>query len=113
MSEPVAQPIDWAYLAEATGGNEALEAEVLALFLSQAEQYLERLAAHIADDEWSAHALKLKGAAKSIGAGPVADAAASSEKAAWSERSDRLQVLRAEFERLEKIISEKLSKNLP
>lgn len=112
MSEQAA-PLDWAYLAGATGGDTALEAEVLALFLSQAAQYIEALAAHIDDDDWPAHAHKLKGAARSIGARPLAEAAAGSEQAAKNERGERLASLRGEFERLEKIVSERLSKNLP
>lgn len=106
-------PIDWPYLEEATGGDAALEAEVLALFASQARQYLEVLAAHIDDEDWPAHAHKLKGAARSIGARPLAQAAELSEKAAYSERRGCLDMLLDEFGRLENVISGRLSKNLP
>jgi len=110
---PESTPIDWDYLAAATGGDKALEAEVLTLFLSQAAQYLEALAADPAGESWAAHAHKLKGAARGIGAKSLAESAACAETAAPAARTDHLETLKGELTRLEEDITARLSKNLP
>jgi HPt (histidine-containing phosphotransfer) domain-containing protein len=71
-------PVDLAHLARYTGGDRAINAEVLQLFLTQSAQLLDKL--HNALDahdqkSWRELAHSLKGAARGIGAFAMADAA--------------------------------------
>jgi len=77
-----ARPVDLAHLALYTGGDLALNAEVLKLFVGQAEQLIARLRIHLdkADGKgWHDVTHSLKGAARGIGAFDLADAAAAAE----------------------------------
>ncbi|WCL53081.1 Hpt domain-containing protein [Gimibacter soli] len=78
--------LDRAHLAGFTGGDEDLEAEILGIFAANAPNYLETLkTAAVAD--WKAHAHKLKGAARGIGAWRLAVEAERAETE-MPERSD-------------------------
>lgn len=83
MSAAAAQkPVDLAHLARYTGGEAALDAEVLGMFVRQAADTLMRLEAllDVRDPKaWREAVHALKGAAMGIGAFPLAEAAASAE----------------------------------
>src|ERR1700761_4803931 len=72
-------PIDLAHLARMTLGDAALERPVLALFASQSESVIEKLAALPAEAGALAHTLK--GSARAIGAFRVAECAEALEAA--------------------------------
>jgi HPt (histidine-containing phosphotransfer) domain-containing protein len=77
-----AAAVDLAHLARYTGGDVALNAEVLRLFDSQASELVERLQSIIdARDtqSWKTITHTLKGAARGIGAFGLGDAAAAAE----------------------------------
>jgi HPt (histidine-containing phosphotransfer) domain-containing protein len=77
------RPVDLEHLARYTGGDRALNAEVLTLFIGQAEQLIARLRIHLdkADAKgWHEVNHALKGAARGIGAFELADAADTAEK---------------------------------
>ncbi|MBB5047571.1 HPt (histidine-containing phosphotransfer) domain-containing protein [Rhodopseudomonas rhenobacensis] len=74
---PEAAPIDHQHLQRMTLGDEALEREVLALFIAQAKGLIARLTEW--PDDAAALAHKLKGSARGIGAFTVADAASELE----------------------------------
>ncbi|MGL4439276.1 MAG: Hpt domain-containing protein [Bosea sp. (in: a-proteobacteria)] len=77
---PGITPIDLPYLSRQTGGDTALEHELLALFADQCIRHLDtirRANAKVGSD--AAHTLK--GAARAIGAWTVGDAAERVEKA--------------------------------
>lgn len=69
------RPVDLAFLARQTGGDRALEEEVLRLFSKQASILGNELRSHrdIADRKRNAHTLK--GAARAVGAFGLADRA--------------------------------------
>ena len=74
--------VDLAHLARYTGGDVALNAEVLRLFDSQASELVERLQSILdARDaqSWKTITHTLKGAARGIGAFGLGDAAAAAE----------------------------------
>jgi HPt (histidine-containing phosphotransfer) domain-containing protein len=72
------QPVDLARLAEQTGGDRALEREVLTLFLDDASVQIARLRlADAAEQRTIAH--RLLGSARAIGADEVARLAAAVE----------------------------------
>jgi len=76
------RPVDLTHLSRYTGGDEALNAEVLKLFVGQAEQLIAKLRIQLdkADQKgWHDSTHALKGAARSIGAFALADAAAEAE----------------------------------
>ena len=76
------RPVDMDHLARYTGGDAALNAEVLQLFAGQSAELVARL--HSVLDarnarEWKEITHSLKGAARGIGAFAFADAAARAE----------------------------------
>ncbi|MBV9990212.1 MAG: Hpt domain-containing protein [Alphaproteobacteria bacterium] len=74
--------VDLAHLARYTGGDAALNAEILRLFDSQASELVDKLQSIIdARDarEWKLATHTLKGAARGIGAFALGDAAAAAE----------------------------------
>lgn len=78
------QPVDLDHLARYTGGDAALNAEVLNLFANQSVELLAKLQAVLdASDakSWKEITHSLKGAARGIGAFGFADAAANAEPA--------------------------------
>jgi HPt (histidine-containing phosphotransfer) domain-containing protein len=79
-----AKPVDLDHLARYTGGDAALNDEVLGLFATQSAELLTQLKAVMeARDpkEWKAITHSLKGAARGIGAFGFGDAAARAEPA--------------------------------
>jgi len=75
------RPIDLVRLARQTGGDRALEEEVLHLFLKQAKAIGKAMRGGIDADQCRRQAHTLKGAARSVGAGAIADTAKAVEDA--------------------------------
>jgi HPt (histidine-containing phosphotransfer) domain-containing protein len=76
------RPVDLAHLARYTGGDAALNAEVLQLFATQSADLLRQLTAILETKDaksWRQVNHTIKGAARGIGAFQLADAAASAE----------------------------------
>lgn len=104
----MADPIDREHLAGYSGGDEALEAELVTFFAENAVLYIEELAAAGDAQAWRAAAHKLKGAARSIGALELGMEAEKAERAcddmlaAGSEEAKRQQLnaLTSELERV-------------
>jgi HPt (histidine-containing phosphotransfer) domain-containing protein len=85
----VSSAVDLTHLARYTGGDAALNAEVLRLFDNQASELVERLQSIIdASDaqSWRTITHTLKGAARGIGAFGLGDAAAAAEPIDPSDR---------------------------
>ena len=80
-----AQPVDLAHLDRYTGGDRAINEEILVLFENHCREMLQRLEGIASDPSaaktWRETTHTLKGAARGIGAFPIADAAAEAEKA--------------------------------
>jgi HPt (histidine-containing phosphotransfer) domain-containing protein len=77
-----ARPVDLVHLARYTGGDQALNAEVLQLFVNQAGELVRRMDGVLQTGDsktWREVAHSLKGAARGIGAFAMADAAAACE----------------------------------
>jgi HPt (histidine-containing phosphotransfer) domain-containing protein len=74
------RPVDLVHLARQTLGDEALEREVLSLFVSQSEIFLGRLRGAKSADSWRMAAHTIKGSARNIGAWGLADAAFAAEQ---------------------------------
>ena len=77
-----ARPVDLAHLARYTGGDAAINAEVLQLFVTQCGELVERMDGILQSGDgktWREIAHSLKGAARGIGAFQMADAAAACE----------------------------------
>lgn len=74
------RPVDLVHLARQTGGDKALETEVLALFARQAREAVARIGSLDAGER-SELAHRLAGAAKAVGAFEVARRAAALETA--------------------------------
>ena len=85
MSESLeCPPIDLAHLAQYTGGDARLDAEVLQLFSSQCGTTLERLESFLDGPDtnaWREAAHSLKGAASGIGAFAIVEMAGRAESA--------------------------------
>jgi len=82
QAEPASRPVDFAHLARYTGGDAALNAEILRLFQGQIGEMVARLKDVIeaADGKaWHDINHSIKGAARGIGAFALADAAAAAE----------------------------------
>jgi HPt (histidine-containing phosphotransfer) domain-containing protein len=76
------RPVDMAHLARYTGGDSALNAEVLQLYDSQVSELVARLNSILEARDaksWKEVTHSLKGAARGIGAFGFADAAAAAE----------------------------------
>jgi HPt (histidine-containing phosphotransfer) domain-containing protein len=76
------RPVDLVHLSRYTGGDAALNAEILQLFDTQADELVARLQILLdAGDQKGWHAVNhsIKGAARGIGAFALADAAAAAE----------------------------------
>lgn len=104
----MSDPIDREHLAGYSGGDEALEAELVAFFAENALLYIEELAVSGDAEAWHAAAHKLKGAARTIGALDLGMVAEKAEKAcddllgpgSESARQRQLDELKAELERV-------------
>lgn len=94
------RPIDLVHLWRYTLGNRSLEREVLTLFHTQSEIYLQRLKEASGDKDWADAAHTIKGSARGIGAWRVARSAEAAEALMGSMRKkDSVAVLR-DLERL-------------
>ena len=86
------QAVDLVHLNRYTGGDRALNEEILSLFEQQCHEMLARLdsfaTASGEDKHWREITHTLKGAARGIGAFALADAAAEAEKTGPNNRKD-------------------------
>jgi len=82
MSSVAAEPVDLDHLARYTGGDRALNAEVLQLFVGQAGTLMDQLQTVLDTRDaktWRHITHSIKGAARGIGAFALADVAAEAE----------------------------------
>lgn len=101
-------PIDREHLAGYSGGDAALEAELVEFFAENAVLYIEELAAAGDAQAWRMAAHKLKGAARSIGALDLGNEAEKAERAfetlqasgSETEKQRQLDALMAQLERV-------------
>ena len=97
MSRQDPLPLDRVHLDRYTGGNRALNEEILRLFDTQCRELvarIEELASGAPDDkDWRHTVHTLKGAARGVGAFPLADAAAEAEKTLPSDKGATLAAL--------------------
>lgn len=103
MPKPAA--VDLEHLGRYTGGDAALNAEVLELFCSQAQEIVHALEKAHGDEDvksWREYAHALKGAARGIGAFELADLAAALEREAAGTRAAaaRLRALAGEAQQV-------------
>lgn len=100
-------PIDWMHLLQFAGGDEDFARETVVFFVENAEGYVAELEAESRHEGWKAMAHKLKGAARSVGAGRVAELALGAEQldeSAFSEaRATTCQELRRELDRIRRL----------
>lgn len=101
-----APPLDRAHLDAVTDGDRTLQKEVLAIFFAQVPLYIlaVREARHD-DGQWRSAVHRLKGAARSIGAVPLARAGGEAELALPRERAACIVALESEIARLETMIA--------
>lgn len=92
-----ARPVDLVKLARQTGGDRALEEEVLRLFLKQAKAIGRTMDMQVSTEQRKREAHSLKGAARAIGAGAIAESAMALENA--PDEGQCLQALLAEIDR--------------
>jgi HPt (histidine-containing phosphotransfer) domain-containing protein len=91
-----ARPVDLAHLSRYTGGDPALNAEILQLFAGQSAELMLKLQSVLEARDlkgWKEITHSLKGAARGIGAFAMADAAANAEPALPA--SDNTAAIRA------------------
>jgi HPt (histidine-containing phosphotransfer) domain-containing protein len=77
-----ARPVDMVHLSRYTGGDAALNAEILQLFANQSAELMMKLQTVLESRDlkgWKEITHSLKGAARGIGAFALADAAANAE----------------------------------
>jgi HPt (histidine-containing phosphotransfer) domain-containing protein len=110
------QPVDLQHLDRYTGGDRAINEEILRLFDAQCREMLATLDSLAAGEHdaksWRATLHTLKGAARAIGAFALGDAAAAAEQAA-SERDVALVALtplKASFAAVHRFIEDFLSR---
>lgn len=85
--EPVSSwPVDRAHLARYTLGDEALEREVLDLFAGEVQQRIEAFKQARTEKDWKMAAHTLKGSARAVGAGRVAQLAQQAERLSVQDR---------------------------
>lgn len=102
-------PIDFEHLAQYTAGDKALEADLLAEFVTNADGYVARIAAAPGGEDAEVAAHTLKGSAKGIGAFALAEAAAAAENITTAESGDGGEILsrlRAEMDRLRGFVAD-------
>ena len=89
------RPVDLVHLARYTLGNRSLEREVLGLFQTQSEIYLQCLKEAEKDKDWTDAEHTIKGSARGIGAWHVAKSAEAAEVMKGNMRkTGSLEVLR-------------------
>jgi len=82
LTAPQSPPVDLVHLSRYTGGDTALNAEVLQLFVNQAAELMTQLNSVLKTGDvknWHHVTHSMKGAARGIGAFALADVAASAE----------------------------------
>jgi len=108
------QPVDLVHLDSYTGGDRALNEEVLRLFETHCRDMLAKLEGNPGDSKvWREVAHTLKGAARGIGAFDLANAAADAEKAEPSDTAATLVALtriKAKSEAVQRFIEEFLAR---
>ncbi|MEI9885642.1 MAG: Hpt domain-containing protein [Rhizomicrobium sp.] len=90
MSDAVSKVIDLDHLARYTGGDKAINAEVMRLFDAQASELVARLHSILEARDaksWKEVTHTLKGAARGIGAFPMGEAAACCEPIDLADRA--------------------------
>lgn len=75
-------PIDFAHLRRYTLNDRALEKEILEIFAAQLPLTIGELRSASLPEDWKRAAHTLKGSARAVGAGDLAELAASAERAA-------------------------------
>lgn len=85
--------IDLAHLDQYTLGDHALQSELLQLFRVQLKNQTEELVSCSDAALWKSAVHTLKGAARSIGAGQVAEVAEAMERVPFSDETGRAAVL--------------------
>ena len=85
--------VDLAHLDQYTLGDLSLQAELLQLFRMQLKNQTEELVSCGDATLWKSAVHTLKGAARSVGAGPVADVAEALEMVEFSDAAARTAVL--------------------
>lgn len=103
------EPIDFEHLAQYTAGDKALEADLLAEFVTNADGYVARIAAAPGSDDAEIAAHTLKGSAKGIGAFMLAVAAAEAEEIKAADDGNGVEILsrlRTEMDRLRGVVAE-------
>jgi HPt (histidine-containing phosphotransfer) domain-containing protein len=88
-SEAGTKPVDFGYLSRFTLGNDALETEVLDLFIAHVPRYLAQLKAAVTAKGWHDAAHTLKGAARGVGAWRIARCAETAERLRFDTDHDR------------------------
>ena len=111
-----AAPIDLSHLSRYTGGDKVLNAEILRLFDGQVSQMVGELESVLEKRDarkWREVTHTIKGAARSVGAFAMGDAAAAAEPVDPAHSPDRavqvIKVLRIEGEAVQAFIAEYLA----
>ncbi|GBE44661.1 MAG TPA: Hpt domain-containing protein [Rhizobiales bacterium] len=99
-SPSAGRPVDLVHLERQTLGNRSLECEVLELFLSRSEIYLQRLKDADEDKAWSDAAHAIKGSARGIGAWHVANSAQAAEALSGETRAAGCHAVLDDLERV-------------
>ncbi len=86
-SPSAGRPVDLVHLERQTLGSRSLECEVLELFHSRSEIYLQRLKDAEEDKAWADAAHAIKGSARGIGAWQVANSAQAAEDLSGTARA--------------------------
>ena len=86
--------IDLAHLDQYTLGDVSLQSELLHLFRIQLQNQAEELVSCSEEANWLSAVHTLKGAARSIGAGQVADVAEAMEQVSFTDQTGRAAVLK-------------------
>lgn len=97
------RPIDLVHLTRQTLGNRSLEKEILALFVRQSRQIIERLRRSVCPRERGDLAHTLKGSARAVGAWRVAHVAEAVEAAGTDLTAELLHLERSVEEACEAI----------
>lgn len=90
-------PVDLQHLAQYTAGDKTIERELANLFSTSSDRYLLTMAEKGAGQDWRIAAHSLKGSAKGIGAGRVAQLAEHAESIAGEVAGDKQTVILAEL----------------
>ena len=112
----MAEPLDLSHLARYTGGDRALNAEILKLFDNQVSQMVGQLLSVLESRDsrkWREVTHTIKGAARGVGAYAMGEAAAEAEPVDPGTQHDRamevIEALRVEGEAVQAFIAEYLA----